>query len=115
MTRAPGDEGIAAWRYRTGTTLIALGGVVYVWASIQSSDALFAVAIGLVGCGLLVHVSDPVVYRHRVAAPALLLAAAAAFADAALTATHSGGAGSAVALVVLIGGVAVAAWSRREA
>jgi glucose uptake protein GlcU len=95
-------------------TLIALGGLVYVWASIDGSATLFAVAVGLVGCGLLVHLSDPVVRSERVTAASLLVAAVAAFVDAALTAGHDTGPGSAIALIVLVGGVLVASWSRKS-
>lgn len=115
MSRAAADDGIAAWRFRTGVALMVAGGVVFAWASVESSDALFAVAIGLVGLGLLVHLSDPVVLSVPLTALALGAAAAAAFADAALTASHRSGVGSAVAIVVLLAGVAVAAWSRRGA
>jgi hypothetical protein len=108
-----GDRGIAAWRFRTGVALIALGGVFYVIASIESSDALFAVAIALVGVGLLVHLTDPVVYRNLLTAAALVVAIAGAFTDAALTATDHSGAGTAVATSVLVVGVLVAAASRK--
>jgi hypothetical protein len=110
------SQGIAAWRFRAGVALMALGGLVYVWASIDGSSTLFAVAVGLVGCGLLVHLSDPVVRAESVTAAALAVAAAGAFADAALTAGDHTGAGTALALVALVGGVLVAAlWRKTRA
>ena len=110
--RPPGS-GIAAWRFRAGVVLMVLGGVVYVVASFADSDALFAIAIGLVGCGLLVHLSDPIAYRNPVTAAGLGLAAAGAFADAVLTASGHSGAGGAIAIGALVVGVAVAIVSRR--
>jgi hypothetical protein len=110
--RPPGS-GIAAWRFRTGVALMALGGVVYIAASLAESDALFAVAIALVGCGLLVHLSDPIAYRNPLTAFGLTLAAAGAFADAILTATNSSGAGGTIALAALGAGVGIAWMSRR--
>lgn len=93
--------------------LFVLGGIVYLVASIESSNALFAVAIGLVGCGLLVHLSDPIAYRNPVTALGLGLAAAGAFVDAALTAADKSGAGTAIALAALVVGVVIAVVSRR--
>src|SRR4051812_39723190 len=110
--RPPGS-GIAAWRFRSGGALMALGGLVYVAASFAESDALFAVAIALVGCGLLVHLSDPIAYRNPLTAFGLTLAAVGAFADAILTATDSSGPGGAIALAALGAGVAIAWLSRR--
>ncbi len=105
--------GIAAWRFRLGVAVIVLGGVLYAVASAKSSDPLFAVAVALVGCGLLVHLSDPVVYRNAITAAALVVAVGGAFADAALTASGSSSTGTAVATVVLVLGTVVAVVSRR--
>ena len=109
----PAGSGIAAWRFRTGVALMVLGGVVFVVASFADSDALFAVAIGLVGCGLLVHLSDPIAYRKPLTAAGLGLAAAGAFADAALTASGNSGVGGAIAIGAVAVGVAIAWVSRR--
>ncbi len=111
--QAAEDGGIAAWRFRTGIVLIALGGVAYIVASLADSDGLFAAAVGLVAVGLLVHLTDPVVFHVPLTAAALAVAIAGAAVDAVLTAAGSSGPASAAATAALVVGVVVAVLSRR--
>ena len=113
MSERAGAQGIAAWRFRTGVVLMALGGVAYLAAHAATSDALFALALAAVAAGLIVHLTDPVVLRAPVTVVALLVAIAGAGTDAVLAANGETGPASAVAVAALVAGVAVAAASRK--
>ncbi|MEA2478572.1 MAG: hypothetical protein QOJ07_494 [Thermoleophilaceae bacterium] len=100
-------------RFRTGVALLIAGGVVFAVATGLSSNALFAAAVALVGLGLAVHLTDPVIYRVPLAAAGLVVAIGAALADAVLTAGGHDGLATSATTVGIVAGVAVTAATRR--
>lgn len=99
-------------RFRTGIALMVLGGGVYVAAALDTSNTLYAIAIALFGLGLLVHLTDPLMYSNPLVAIGLILAIASSFTDAALTATSNTGTPTAVAFAGIVAGVVIAAAAR---
>ena len=100
-------------RFRIGVAVLIAGGIVFAVALATGGDAVYGTAVALVGVGLAVHLTDPIVRRIPLMAVGLMVAIAGAALDSAFTYAGKQNAANTIGVLGIVAGVGLSAYARR--